>query len=174
MSKTSPKKTHTDEARARMREGAMARYGLNAQKNYDRVRGILKTIEAEMAANQGIYPHNSGNVSLAEIARRSELHPLTFHKPRYVELVNEVRVWLEKLKSENIVGRTRVRKELGTRVQEWKQLYEDLLDSHRLTEADLDVVQSKLDEALKENEILRQRLLGKSEPKVVRFQAKGK
>lgn len=174
MNKANPKKAPTDEARVRMREGALARYDRNAQQNHDRVRAMLSTIEAEMSANQGIYPHNSGSLSLAEVARRSEIHPFTFHKPRYIDLATEVKGWLEKLKSGNIVGRTRVRKEMGTRVQEWKQLYVDLLDSYRLTEADLDVLQSKLDEALKENEILRQRLLGKTGPKVVSFNANGK
>lgn len=173
MSKANTKKIHTKDARARMREAALSRYGRDAQENHDHVREVLKTIEKEMEANQGIYPKYSGGLSSAEVARRSGLHPNTFYKQRYKELGKEVFARIEKLKSNKIVGRTRVRKEMSTRVQEWRQMYEDLLDSFRLTEADLEVTQSKLDEALKENEILRERLLGRAGHKVVHIVSKG-
>lgn len=156
------KRTYSEESKSRMREAALARYESNAQATHDRVREMLKLIQQEMAANGGIYPHNKGAVSLAEVARRSQIHPFTFHKPRYRELAAEVRAWLEALKSGNVVGRTQVRKELGTRVQEWKQLYEDLLESHRLSETDLAHANMQLEEARREIELLRERLAGRA------------
>ena len=118
----------------------------------------MKTIDEEIATSQGIYPYNKRAMSVAKVARRAGIHPLTFHKPRYVELGKEVKKWLEKLKQGAVVGRTQVRKELGTRIREWKQMYEDLLEAHGLAETDLAVAQAKLEDALRENDELRKRI----------------
>jgi hypothetical protein len=165
--KQEPKRRYTAESRERMRQAALTRYDSNAQETHMRVRAVMRTIQEEMAANDGIYPHNKGAVSLAEVARRSEIHPVTFHKERYVELAGEVKRWLEALRQGGTVGRLRVRKELGTRVQEWKQLYEDLRETHRVTETDLAHAEARLQEALQENETLRVRVAELSRRKVV-------
>jgi hypothetical protein len=167
---TKPKRNYSDETRERMRAAAMARYDSGAEQTHARVRSLMKTIQEEMASNQGIYPHNKGALSLAEVARRAEMHPLTFHKPRYVDLAKEVKEWLETLKQGAIVGRMRVRKDLGTRVQEWKELYEDLAETHRATETDLARTQALLDKALLDNDKLKQRLSDVNKQKVVTLQ----
>lgn len=166
MTENKSNRTFSEEARKRMRAAALARYDSNAQQTYERVRAVMKAIQVETAANHGIYPHNKGAVSLAEVARRAEIHPFTFHKPRYVELAKEVKQWLDSLKERAIVGRTRVRKELGTRIHEWKQLYEDLRETHRITETDLTHANTRLDEALRENEELRRRIADLTKHKV--------
>jgi phosphoribosylformimino-5-aminoimidazole carboxamide ribonucleotide (ProFAR) isomerase len=163
---TLPRAT-SDAARERMREAALARYERDAQQTHQRVREMLKTIQEEIATNGGIYPNNKGAVSLAEVARRSTIHPFTFHKPRYVELAAEVKAWLKTLKEGSVVGRVQVRKELGTRVQEWKQLYEDLLETHRLSETDLKHALERLEATTEEIRQLRERLSAQSELKVV-------
>lgn len=162
-----PKRTFSEDARARMRAGALARYDADAGVAHARVRAVMQSIKAEMADNEGIYPHNKGAVSLAEVARRAEIHPFTFHKPRYRQLGEEVKEWLEALKSGTVVGRGRVRKELGTRVKEWKQLYDDLLEAHRVSETDLEHANEQLKEALQENERLRLRLADHNALKIV-------
>lgn len=151
------RRTYSDEARERMRAAALVRYDAGAQQIHERVRTIMTTILQEIANNQGIYPNNKGAISLAEVARRAQIHPFTFHKPRYVELIKEVREWLASLKQEVLVGRTRVRKELSARAHEWKLLYGDLLEVHHVSETDLHHTQLLLDEALKKNEELQQR-----------------
>ena len=171
MSDDQGKRTYSDESRERMRTAALARYDANAQVTHERVRTVMSTIQEEMAANQGIYPRNKGAVSLAEVARRAEIHPFTFHKPRYVELAKVVKDWLQTLKEGTVVGRVRVRKELGTRIQEWKQLYEDLRETHRITETDLAHVNEQLKEALRENEKLRRRVSELTKQKVVTLRA---
>ncbi|AOE88468.1 hypothetical protein GO283_03158 [Ralstonia solanacearum] len=157
----------SEDARGRMRTAALARYDRAAQQTHERVRAMLQTITKEMEANQGIYPHNKGALSLAEIGRRAGIHPLTFHKPRYIAIRKEVQAWLETLKQEAVVGRTRARKALATRAQEWKQLYEDLLQAHRISETDLALAEARLEEALLENEKLRQRIAAITAQKVV-------
>lgn len=118
----------------------------------------MQTIQTEMTNNGGIYPNNKGGVSMAEVARRAEIHPLTFHKPRYKELGKEVGAWLQALKEGAVVGRGRVRKTLSTIKEEWKTLYMDLLEAHRISETDREYAETRLKEVLQENELLRQRL----------------
>ncbi len=173
MKKTSkPKRTHSVDAIERMRSAALARYDSQAAQSHERVRHVMQAIQQEMAANEGIYPHNKGAVSMAEVARRAEIHPLTFHKPRYLELGKEVKTWLETLKQGAVVGQGRVRKELGTRIQEWKKLYEDLLETHRISETDLQYAEARLKKVLLENEQLRQQLSQQKTLKVVPIRPK--
>jgi hypothetical protein len=166
------KRTYSVEAIERMRVAARARYDSGASEAHERVRAIMKTIQTEMANNEGIYPNNKGAVSMAEVARRAQIHPFTFHKPRYKELGKEVKGWLESLKKGSVVGRVRVHKELGTRVQEWKKLYDDLLDTHRITETDLEHTQERLNESQQENKQLRQRVADQTTLKVVSIHPK--
>ncbi|MGA4196571.1 hypothetical protein ACI2VG_05740 [Ralstonia nicotianae] len=167
-----PKQTRSEESRERMRAAALARHNSNALQTHERVRAVMKAIQQEMAANQGIYPYNKGAVSLAEVARRAGIHPFTFHKERYVQLAQEVKAWLENLKGSAVVGRVRVRKELATRVQEWKQLYEDLLEEHRTSETDLAHAEAMLKELQADNEKLRQRLAHLTKQRVVTLRPK--
>ncbi|WP_305825768.1 hypothetical protein [Massilia brevitalea] len=162
-----PRRASTEQSRERMRQAALSRYDSNAEETHKRVRAIMRTIQEEMAANAAIYPRNKGAVSLAEVARRAGIHPVTFHKERYVELASEVKLWLETLRQGATVGRVRVRKELGTRVQEWKQLYESLRETHRVTETDLAYAQARLQETLTENGVLHERIAELSKRKVV-------
>ncbi|WP_410199704.1 hypothetical protein [Burkholderia cenocepacia] len=164
------KRTYSDESRGRMRAAALARHDSNARQTHERVRALMMTIRDEIASNQGIYPHNKGAISLAEVARRAEIHPFTFHKPRYVELANEVRQWLASLRQDAVVGRVHVRKELGTRVREWKQLYEDLREVHRIAETDLAHAQALLEETRRENDELKIRLANLVRGSVVQLQ----
>ncbi len=173
MKKTSkPKRAYSADAIERMSAAALARYDTQAEQSHERVRQVMQTIQKEMAANEGIYPHNKGAVSMAEVARRAGIHPFTFHKPRYLELGKEVKAWLETLKQGTVVGRGRDRKELGTRVQEWRRLYEDLLEVHRISETDREYAEARLKEALLENEQLRQLLADQATLKVVPIRQK--
>ena len=165
--KPKAKRTYSAESKERMRVAALARHDAEAEQIHERVRAMMKTIQMEMAGNAGIYPNNKGAVSMAEVARRSLIHPITFHKERYRKLGEEVKAWLETLKQGSVIGRVRVRKELGSRVQQWKDLYEDLLATHRLSETDLAHAEALLNEALEENKQLRSRLSEQAALKIV-------
>jgi hypothetical protein len=172
--KPEKKRAMTPVAIERMRTAALARHDSESAKSHARVRAVMTSIQTEMAANDGIYPLNKGAVSMAEVARRAKIHPFTFHKPRYLELAKEVRTWLETLKLGSVVGRGRVRKELGTRVHEWKTLYEELLETHRISETDLEHAKAQLNEVLLENGKLRQMITEQASLKVVPMQLKKK
>lgn len=152
------KRVISEQSREQMRQSALSRYDRNAEEIYTRVRKMMHTIQAEIDTNEGIYPHNRGSVSLAEVARRAQMHPVTFHKKRYIELAGEVKHWLEKLHQGSVIGPVRIRKELGSRVQQWKQLYESLREAHRLTETDLAHAEARLQDLLKKNLLLQERI----------------
>jgi len=168
-----PKREHSAAARERMRTSALGRHDNNAAKVHERVRKTMDAIKQEVAGNDGIYPRNGGAVSLAEIARRAEIHPNTFYKDRYVELGKEVTSWLETLKVNAVVGRVRVRTEVGARLQQWKDLYHDLLESHRIAETDLAYALARLEESQSELEKLRRQLAEVSAPRIVPLRPRG-
>lgn len=141
-----------------MRESAIARHDANAAELHRRVRGVLECIHREVEMNNGVYPHNEGAVSLAEVARRTGIHPVTFHKPRYRTLVQEVREWLRALKGRSAIGKERAKKSQQTRNAEWKRLYEDLLEAHCISEVDLVRITAELAECKKTMEKLRAQL----------------
>lgn len=50
-----------------------------SQKISRRVLDAVALIRREMSSNKGVYPANGGEVSLAEIARRADVHPGTYY-----------------------------------------------------------------------------------------------
>ena len=121
-----------------------------------RVTAALRIVEVEIAGNEGIYPHNKGAVSLAEVARRADVHPTTFFGPKQREFGEEVKAWLKTLKTKETIGRGPVRRELTTRVADWARLYGNLQQSHRDSELDLQQCQAEL--AAAEKEVIRLQL----------------
>ncbi|WP_127996163.1 hypothetical protein [Piscinibacter defluvii] len=114
-----------------------------------RVKATMAAIEQEMASNDGIYPHRNGALSAAEVARRADIHPTSFYTDKLRTLGEEVRDWLDELKREKVVGSVKVKKSLATRIEDWKKLYEGLLQSHRDTELELQETQHQLSDAQK-------------------------
>lgn len=167
MSDTSKRRPTSEAARKRMSESKLAMYDTEAQTRIQQTQVMMKTIQGEMAANGGIYPQNKGAVSAAEVARRCGFHPVTLHKPRYKDLRKELHDWIDALKGGGVVGRTRVRKELAQRVDEWKELYENLLETHRISETDLMHAEARVIELEQELSRLRELLAQRREFNVV-------
>lgn len=112
-----------------------------------RVRAKMVEIANEMAGNGGIYPHRNGALSAAEVARRSGVHPTSFHTPKLKDLGGEVRDWLADLSKKQVVGSIKARKSLTERLSEWQGRYEGLQQSHRDTELELQELESRLETA---------------------------
>ncbi|MBB2777878.1 UNVERIFIED_ORG: hypothetical protein HNP28_003220 [Comamonas terrigena] len=109
-----------------------------------RVFAAMSVIEVEMNANNDIYPHRNGSLSIAEVARRANIHPTSFYTEKLKGLGAEVKIWLNKIKNQKLVGSGKVKKTLTARVGEWKKLYDGLLQSHHVSELELQQAQADL------------------------------
>lgn len=150
--------TRSESTRALISERAKLRGQARSSDVGDRVRSAMKTIEQEMDENNGIYPHNKGAVSANEVARRAGIHATTFFTAAQRQLGAEVKSWIESLKTRKVVGRLRVRRELATRIADWRQMYDALAASHHKTELDLQQAEAERDDARKEAEDLKQQV----------------
>lgn len=143
------------------------------------VREAMVQIEAEMAANGGVYPHRNGSLSAAEVARRAKVHVTSFHTEKLKELGEEVRAWLKQLASTKVVGSVNAKKNLADRLADWQRLYAGLEQSHRDTELQLQQVEHELEQARgaladlkRENERLLAVVAEQSQKKVVPIRRK--
>lgn len=149
----STKKRHlTDEQRELARERALIQGAERAAEVTRKVRLAIKSINDEMSSNEGIYPQNGGAVNAAELCRRAGINQTTLYGPAYSNekencLFKEVTAWLTGLKQEAIVDRTQVRLTLRERLEAWRKQYHDLLQSHRISELQLQEMQSKFEDS---------------------------
>ena len=173
--------TRSPETRALMSESAKKLGKMRSDGVRERVQKVMREIEEEMEANEGIYPHNKGAVSAAEVARRADVHQTTFFSLNQVELGNDVRSWLQRIKEGKIVGRGRVHRAMADRVSDWKKIYDGLAQSHRDTElelqqtqADLGKAQDQIQQLKAENDQLRKMLQTTGAAKLLSMPIKGK
>jgi hypothetical protein len=138
--------TRSSETRRKISEGSRVFHDANIKAAHDKVRRVMLLIQQEMVGNSGVYPHNKGVISQAELARRASMHPVTLHKPYYKELVREIQEWLVNVKSGAIVGHKRVRSALTSRLKEHEELRISLQESLRISEIDLDISETKVEE----------------------------
>lgn len=119
---------------------AAARRGAGRTAQMERqVTDAMRAIHADMQSNGGIYPHNGGAVSMAELARRADISESSFYKkePENLALKEKAVLWLDTLKKKETVGRMRVKKTLSQRAEDWKQKHDALQQRHICTELEL-------------------------------------
>ncbi len=112
-------------------------------KTLQQVEDAIRAISDDMAGNSGIYPHNGGAVSIAEIARRAGINEATFYKKDNTALKERASLWLDTLKKKETVGRMRVRKTFQQRAESWKEKYDALQNRHIITELQLQQLQAE-------------------------------
>jgi len=147
--------SHSARTLEKIRSKALEQGETRADAVETAVRAAMKTIEKEISVNDGIYPGNKGAISVNEVARRADIHNTTLYGSKYKPLLQDIKAWLKKLQSSAITGRTRVKRELATRIADWRQLYNGLCESHRITELELQESERKLEEAYAELEMLK-------------------
>lgn len=110
------------------------------------VTDAMQTIKGDIQANGGIYPHNGGAVSMAELARRANINESSFYKKGNEKLKERASLWLNTLKKKETVGRMRVKKELSQRANDWHKKYDALEQCHILTELQLQACEAELEQ----------------------------
>ena len=113
----------------------------------------------DMKGNGGIYPHNGGAVSIAEIARRADVNESSFYKKQNVELKKRANLWVQQLLKKETIGRKRVRKHLKDVAREWKARYEALDSNNIVTHLKLQQLEAENLKLKAEVKSLREQLL---------------
>lgn len=84
----------------RTMEPLLAHKAREREATADLFRAAMAGIEAEMAANGGIYPHARGKLSIAEVCRRAGRTPQSIQKPHHAGLKAEIDAFLARLASQ--------------------------------------------------------------------------
>lgn len=128
----------------------------------------MQSIQTDMQTNGGIYPHNGGAVSMAELARRAGISESSFYKkePDNRALKERADLWLDTLKKKETIGRMRVRKTFAQRAEDWKKKYHALEQRHIRTELELQSLQADTQKLRKDNAALLEQLRLASASKV--------
>lgn len=132
---------------------AAARRGVaRTAKMEQQVTDAMQAILADMQSNGGIYPHNGGAVSMAELARRAGISESSFYKkePENLALKERAALWIDTLKKKETVGRMRVKKTLSQRAEDWRQKHDALQQRHICTELELQASKADWEKECKE------------------------
>jgi AraC-like DNA-binding protein len=138
-------------------EKALEQGKLRSDKVCQDVHKALETIDAELLLSNGIYPKNDGNLSMAEIARRADVHPTTFYTINQKELRHYVKGWLQKKLDvrPKQAAKEKARKSPSERIADLQKVYESTCQQQRVTELELQECESKLAKVSSENALLR-------------------
>ncbi|WP_417431398.1 hypothetical protein [Kiloniella sp.] len=106
------------------------------EETVQKLRNAMRSIEADIENNNGIYPYSSGRLSQAEICRRAGIDRKTLQKPKHRQTRDEVSAWLREVKSKIKQGSKVVRKVVTDRVDKMKDAYNEI--AQRYAEAELE------------------------------------
>lgn len=142
-----------------------------------KLRAAMKTVESEIDAHEGIYPHNNGRLNQAEICRRASISNVTLSTESHRDTTKKlVDLWLKRIQIATVTGRKSVRRAVTDRADDWKRAHTAIAQSYRVAELELldmrGAVQ-KLEEKLRQleddNSALRKNLEATGATKVVAF-----
>lgn len=134
----------------------------------EKLRNAQRNIEAEIDANDGLYPFNGGRISQAELCRRADVSPVTLSTDAHRETTRRmVMEWIERIQSKAITGQKSVRKAVTDRVEDWKRQHAAIRDNYRLAELELMEMRRKYQLLSEENAALKELLKKTAADKVL-------
>ncbi len=133
-----------------------------------KLRDAQKTIEAEIDANEGIYPYNGGKLSQAELCRRAKISQVTLSTPAHRHTTKKmVDEWLVRIRTTSITGSKSVRRAVTDRAEDWKRQHKAIAENYRLAELEMLDMRRELKKLRAENGALREFLEKSGSEKVV-------
>lgn len=120
----------------------------------------MATIEREVADSDGIYPYNSGRLSVAEVCRRAGVHQVTLQSATHKGTTRiTVLTWLDSMKHAMVKGAKTIRREVHRRATQWKELYQTVAAQYKNMYA-IEIVQrdALIKELKQQNKELRSQL----------------
>lgn len=124
------------------------------------IETAMATIEKEIADADGIYPYNSGRLSVAEVCRRAGVHQVTLQSATHKGTTRiTVLAWIDRVKLAMIKGAKTVRREVHRRATQWKDLYQSVAAQYKNMYA-IEIVQrdALIKDLKQENKVLRSQL----------------
>ena len=83
----------------------------------DSVKNAMAIMEQEIKNSDGIYSYNGGRLSIAEVCRRADVHPITIMGKRHKDTTRILILnWIESLSGTLIEGKVPIRREITKRV----------------------------------------------------------
>lgn len=140
------KNKRSESTRALIRDKALIQ-GEHRSNNFkEHVLSVMEVMQKEISENGGIYPRNKGRISLSELARRADVCVTSFYTENQCNFrEGDVADWISKLKGKETGGEVQNRRSLDTRIADWKELYNNLAQSHRDTELELQQTRAELE-----------------------------
>ncbi len=129
------------------------------QAALERLRRAMRDIEAEILANEGIYPFNYGRVTQSELCRRADVKKATLQNPLHkdttrVEIIN----WLDGLNSQLTKTRESTRERVTAVTENLSAQLKGLTQELEQVHARLVSAEKLIDQLNHENAALRVRL----------------
>lgn len=125
----------------------------------ERLRKAMRDIEAEIAANQGIYPFNYGRVTQSELCRRADVKKATLQNPGHKDTTRvEIMSWLDALSSQLTQTRDSTRERVTAVADHLAAELERLTHANHAVEQRLADAEQLIEQLRQENECLRNRL----------------
>ncbi len=140
-----------------------------------KLRTAMKTIEAEIDVQEGIYPLNGGKLTQAELCRRAGISNVTLSTSAHRDTTHKmVEEWLVRIKSATITGRKTVRRAVTDRADKWKNDLNAIAQNYRLAELEKLDMKRKIAKLEEENAALRKLIETAGASKVVVLPTKKK
>ena len=91
---------------------------------FDSVKSATEIMEKEIKDSDGIYAYNGGRLSLAEICRRANVHPITLMGKQHKDTTRVFALkWIERVSGATIKGKAPIRREITKRVASAEDKY---------------------------------------------------
>jgi hypothetical protein len=111
-----------------------------------RIRKAMAEIEAEIEANDGIYPFNKGRITQAEVCRRAGTSPAVLQGPTHKSsTLREVKAWLAAIDRKVAAGHKKIRRKVTDRSDKWEGLYLAAAHQSNLYHLQLTTTNAKLE-----------------------------
>lgn len=124
-----------------------------------RLHTAMRDIEAEIAANHGVYPFNYGRVTQSELCRRADVKKATLQNPVHKDTTRvDIMAWLDKLSARLAQTRDGTRERVTAVADTLATELERLTLAHQAAQQQLAEAKKRIAQLQEENAILRARM----------------
>ncbi|MDO8699297.1 MAG: hypothetical protein Q7J75_02555 [Rhodoferax sp.] len=124
-----------------------------------RLHTAMRDIEAEITANQGVYPFNYGRVTQSELCRRADVKKATLQNPVHKDTTRvDIVAWLEVLSARLAQTRDGTRERVTAVADTLAMEVERLTQAYEVAQQQLAQAQERIMQLQEENALLRTRM----------------